>query len=65
MILTFRRIIRRKIIDEIDKKLSPRKKKGNMTATEETEPLISSKGLTTCRNKPQTILYDAISLVSN
>lgn len=36
-----------------------------MTATEETEPLISSKGLTTCRNKPQTILYDAISLVSN
>lgn len=36
-----------------------------MTATEETEPLISSKGLTSCRNKPQTILYDAISLVSN
>ncbi|XP_043799072.1 ABC transporter G family member 3-like [Apis laboriosa] len=36
-----------------------------MTATEETEPLISSKGLTTCRNKPQTILYDAISLEEN
>ncbi|PBC32436.1 Protein white [Apis cerana cerana] len=36
-----------------------------MTATEETEPLISSKGLTSCRNKPQTILYDAISLEEN
>lgn len=64
MIPTFRKIIRRKIIDEIDKKLNLEKKL-NMTATEETEPLISSKGLTSCRNKPQTILYDAISLVSN
>lgn len=64
MIPTFRKIIRRKIIDEIDKKLNLGKKL-NMTATEETEPLISSKGLTSCRNKPQTILYDAISLVSN
>lgn len=36
-----------------------------MTATEETEPLISSKGLTSCRNKSQTILYDAISLEEN
>lgn len=64
MIPTFRKIIRRKIIDEIDKKLNLGKKL-NMTATEETEPLISSKGLTSCRNKSQTILYDAISLVSN
>lgn len=64
MIPTFPKIIRRKIIDEIDKKLNLGKKL-NMTATEETEPLISSKGLTSCRNKPQTILYDAISLVSN
>lgn len=36
-----------------------------MTATEETEPLISSKSSTTCRNKSQTILYDAISLEEN
>lgn len=36
-----------------------------MTATEETEPLISSRGLTICGNKPQTVSYDAISLVSN
>nr|XP_031835364.1 protein white [Nomia melanderi]XP_031835365.1 protein white [Nomia melanderi]XP_031835366.1 protein white [Nomia melanderi] len=33
-----------------------------MTATEETEPLLSTKVLTTCGNKPRTASYDAISL---
>ncbi|XP_053998040.1 protein white-like [Hylaeus anthracinus] len=33
-----------------------------MTATEETEPLISTKGSTTCGQKPHITSYDAISL---
>ena len=36
-----------------------------MTATEETEPLISSRSLATGQDKTQTISYNTIPLVSN
>lgn len=63
MVRVVLRTIRR--IDEIDEKLNQNREE-NMTATEETEPLISSRDFASFSgSKSQTVSYNAISMVSN
>lgn len=58
------RTIRKKTINETDGRLNRHGERENMTATEETEPLISSRSVASGGDKAQTISYNTISLVS-